>query len=139
MPQAMTDAPTPASVPVPGTLVLDMQKHGICFVVPLGALVEGDFSIPGGALIYGKMRGRIMCHEGSLILAPGSDFAGKAEASQIYINGVVRPITSDKVSEFKGNMLIAVSQEAQGRANLTSRMFAIHSRKFAGNLTTIDT
>jgi hypothetical protein len=125
-------------IPEAGALVLDFEQHSICFVVPKGAIMSGDFNIPGGALIYGTLRGRIFCHEGSLVLAPGSDFAGKAEAPQIYVNGTVRAPSKGETSELIGSILVAVSRDAIGRAKLTSRAFAIHSQTFGGQLVSIE-
>lgn len=125
-------------LPEAGALSLDLQQHSICFVLPKGATARGDLDIPGGALIYGTLHGRIRCREGSLILAAGSDFAGKAEAVQIYVNGTVRALVKGETSELHGSNLVAVSREAVGRANLSARTFAIHSRTFGGKLVALE-
>lgn len=132
--------PTPPGhvQPVDDALRLDMAEHSICFVLPKGGVLTGDLDLPGGALIYGSLSGRIRCRDGSLILAEGSEFVGKAEAPLTYICGTVRSIAKGQASEITGSALVAVSSTAGGRATLISRQFAIHSRTFAGVMRSIE-
>lgn len=134
----MNDAP-PAAMPRPmdDTLRLNLIEHTVCFVLPKGARFSGDLELPGGALIFGAVQGRIRCKEGSLVLAEGSEFMGKADAPMVYICGTVRQQPTEP-TEITGALMVAVSNTASGRAVLTSRQFAIHSRTFAGQLRTIE-
>jgi hypothetical protein len=124
--------------PDPGSLVIDLKQHSVCMVIPHGTIITGDLDVPGGALILGSVRGRIRCREGSLILGEGSEFAGKAEAAQIYVAGVVRALKKGEISELHGAALVAVSRCASGRAKLRSRTFSIHSRTFGGQLEALE-
>ena len=121
-----------------GALSLDLRQHNICFVLPEGATIaNADVTLPGGALIYGKFTGRIICHEGSLIIPKGSSFAGKAEAQQIYVEGTIRDLPSGEPTTLVGHLLIAVSEHAIGKADLASRAFAIHATNFGGRFRTL--
>lgn len=123
--------------PPDDALRLDLEEHGIGFILPRGASLKGDLDLPGGALIFGAVHGRIRCKQGTLILAQGSDFSGKAEATMVYICGTVRSISKTEPSEIQGAVMVAVSSTAAGRASLISRQFAIHTRTFAGKLHTL--
>lgn len=121
-----------------GVLALDLRKHEVCWVLPEGAVMSGSLDCPGGALIQGRFEGVIRCRKGSLIIAAGAYFSGKAEAQQVYIEGSVQNGAKGETSAIKGHLLVAVSERATGRADLISRAFALHTRMFAGRLTTIE-
>lgn len=130
LPVRTAEAQPPAVQPVQ----LELQQHGVCFVLPRDARFSGELDLPGGALIFGHVQGRIRCQQGSLVLAQGSVFAGKAEAGMVYVCGIVRPMGNGQPSEITGSLALAVSATASGRAKLTSRSFSIHSRTFAGQI-----
>lgn len=123
--------------PDPGALVLDLRAHDVCFVLPHGASMIGNIDCPGGALILGRFEGKILCRLGSLIIGATGEFAGKAEARQIYVEGRVSNTRAQETTVLKGALLVAVSEGARCRADLISRAFALHTRNFAGQLTTI--
>ena len=125
-------APAPA-----GSLALDLRAHEVCWVLPQGATMVGSLDCPGGALILGRFEGRILCRLGSLIIGSTGEFAGKAEARQIYVEGQVRNTRAQETSVLKGVLMIAVAESARCRADLFSRAFAMHTMNFAGQLTTI--
>jgi len=131
---AHTSAPQPASQD--DDLVADLREHRISFVLPAGAVLSGNLDNQGGALIQGKFTGNIHCREGSLIIARGGEFSGRAEADSVYIEGTVRSIQGANAgpSILRGRLLAAISELAVGVAELHSRDFAIHSRKFVANL-----
>ncbi|MEJ8837687.1 polymer-forming cytoskeletal protein [Ramlibacter sp. AN1133] len=133
-----SSVPAPAPHLAPDVLRVDLQQHNVCFVLPVGATLAGDLDLPGGALIYGSVKGRIRCAEGSLVFAQGSSFCGKAEAPMIYVCGTVRSVGSSEPSDLRGALMIAVSSTAVGRATLTSRQFAIHSKTFAGTMRSLE-
>lgn len=134
----LANAPATLPQPVDDALRLDLIEHSVCFVLPKGSRFSGDLELPGGALIFGAVHGRIRCKEGSLVLAEGSDFMGKAEAPMVYICGTVRQQPKSEPTEITGSLMVAVSNTAVGRAVLTSRQFAIHSRTFAGQMRAIE-
>lgn len=120
-----------------GTLTANLREHEICFVVPAGATINANLDNPGGVLILGRYSGKLRCARGSLIIGPGAEFMGTAEADSIYVQGTVRPTRSNGPSLLKGRMLVAISEIARGQADLLSRAFAIHTRDFAARFATI--
>jgi len=120
-----------------GTLALDLRAHEVCWVLPQGATMVGSLDCPGGALILGRFEGKILCRMGSLIIGSTGEFAGKAEARQIYVEGQVRNTRAQETTVLRGHLLIAVAESAKCRADLFSRAFAMHTKNFAGQLTTI--
>ncbi len=120
-----------------GSLTLDLRAHEVCWVLPQGATMVGSIDCPGGALILGRFEGKILCRLGSLIIGASGEFAGKAEARQIYVEGLVRNTRAQETTVLNGMLLIAVAESARCRANLFSRAFALHTKNFSGQLTTI--
>lgn len=119
-------------------LSLNLQEHGICFVVPSGAIVTGEFDLPGGALIQGRLTGRIFCRTGSLIVTRGGEFCGQADADRVYIEGRVFPASDGRMSTIKGRRLVAISEMAEGSADLYAQAFAIHTYSFSASFTTLE-
>lgn len=120
-----------------GSLTLDLRAHEVCWVLPYGATMVGTIDCPGGALILGRFEGKILCRLGSLIIGATAEFAGKAEARQIYVEGLVRNTRAQETTVLNGMLLIAVAETARCRANLFSRTFALHTKNFAGQVTTL--
>lgn len=120
-----------------GSLALDLRAHEVCWVLPQGATMVGSIDCPGGALILGRFEGKILCRLGSLIIGSTGEFAGRAEARQIYVEGLVRNTRAQETTVLNGTLLIAVAESARCRANLFSRAFALHTKNFSGQLTTI--
>lgn len=115
-------------------LTLDLRAHGVCWTLPHGAVMDGDITLPGGALIFGKFRGRISSAEGSIIFASGSEFMGHATADCIYVEGIVSAVSRSESSELHGRLLVAISERAQGRASIRSRAFSINTSRFAAEI-----
>lgn len=134
-PEAAGSAPTGG---VDGALTLSLAEHGIGFVLPAGSKIEGDLTLPCGALIHGTVHGSVRCLKGSLVMAAGSELAGRAEASLVYLCGRVRSLYEGQPTEVVGQLMVAVSRQATGRAVLHGRQFAIHNAKFAAQLRPLD-
>jgi aerobic-type carbon monoxide dehydrogenase small subunit (CoxS/CutS family) len=77
-----------------------------------------------------------MCRTGSLIVTRTGEFSGQVDADRVYIDGLV---TSMKglVSKIQGRRLVAISEMAEGGANLISQAFAVHTHKFTARYTTL--
>lgn len=118
-------------------LKLNLVEHGICWVLPRGAVMGGNIELPGGALIQGRMLGKVYCRSGSLIVERGGELIGHAKADRIYIEGRVVSSPKGEVSSLYGRNLIAISEKAEGSAKLTSQAFAIHTRTFSAQFTTL--
>jgi hypothetical protein len=124
--------------PLNDHLRLSLADHGVGFIVPAGARFAGELDLPCGALVHGVLHGRIRCEQGSLIFAPGSEFAGEAHADMVYVCGEVKSQRSSAPSVITGKMLVSVSRSATGRAQLASKQFAICSSRFAGTMHSLD-
>lgn len=121
-----------------GSLEIDLQSHGICWVLPLGGeITAGLLDLPGGALIQGKFSGRIVCKSGSLVVAETGTFIGQAEANRVYIEGLVQSGPEGQLSSLLGRQLVAVSERARGEADLMSQAFAIHTQTFSARFSTL--
>lgn len=119
-------------------LQLDLHEHGICFVIPAGTVISGAIiDLPGGALIHGRFSGSILCRTGSLIVSRTGVLCGQVDADRVYIDGRVSPTTDGKISMIKGRRLIAISEAAEGGANLFSQAFAVHTHAFSARYTTL--
>lgn len=123
------------AAPKSSELAINLREHGVCFVVPVGAIVSAEIDIPGGALVYGRLIGRILCRSGSLIVARGGEFSGQADADRVYVEGRVFPASDGSVSRLKGRRLVAISELAEGGADLYSQAFAVHTKKFSASYT----
>lgn len=122
-----------------GSLEIDLQSHGICWVLPAGGEISvGLLKLPGGALIQGKFSGRIVCKSGSLIVAETSTFEGQAEADRIYVDGLVQAESEGQLSSLMGRQLVAISDRARGEADLISQAFAIHTQTFSARFSTLN-
>lgn len=120
-------------------LDLNLREHGICFVVPAGAVIQGAvLDLPGGALIHGRFSGSILCRSGSLIVSRSGVLCGQVDADRVYIDGRVSPTIDGKIPMIKGRRLVAISEAAEGGANLFSQAFAVHTHTFTATYTTLD-
>lgn len=124
--------------PLADHLRLNLAEHGIAFVMPRGARFAGTLDLPCGALIHGVVQGRIRCEQGSLVFAPGSEFAGEAEANMVYLCGDVKSQRTGAPTVITGKTLLSVGKTATGRAQLSARQFAICTSRFAGTMQTIE-
>lgn len=129
--------PTPMTAQTQ-SVKLELRQHGICWILPHGGSVQGAVvDLPGGALIQGRFSGRILCRAGSLIIERGAELCGHAEAQSIYVEGKILASSSGEVSSLKGHRLVAISDSADGCANVYARAFAIHTLRFNARLTTL--
>lgn len=117
-------------------LNFDIKEHGVVFVLPAEAILDGTIKLEGGALILGKFSGNIKCNTGSLIFAPDSYFSGHAEADKIYIGGKIGQPTKGE-SSLMARVMMAISSDASVRANIASRLFAINSSNVFGSMRTL--
>lgn len=118
-------------------LQINLVEHSICWVLPPGASMWGNIELPGGALIQGKLIGKIYCKSGSLIIESGAELIGHAKADRVYVAGKVSNSPKGEVSSLYGRNLVAISEKAEGAAKLTAQAFAIHTRTFSAQLTTL--
>lgn len=128
-----------SAIPPLKDLVLNLREHGVCFVVPAGANIScADLDLPGGALVQGRLTGRVICRSGSLIVTRGGEFCGQVDADRVYIEGRVFPSADGQVSKIKGRRLVAISEKAEGSADLFSQAFAVHTQAFSASFTTLE-
>lgn len=119
-------------------LTLDLREHEICWTVPPGAAIASTtVELPGGAIVQGKLRGKVVCKTGSFVLAAGGEFSGSVEAERIYIAGRIYPGPNGEPTMLKGKRLVSVSEAAEGAADLVSMAFSIHTTKFSARITTM--
>jgi hypothetical protein len=131
--QALTEKPSAST----DLLAMDIREHGITFVLPEGAVLDGaTLTLPGGALIMGVLRGSIHCRNGSLIVARQGEFSGNAKADRVYIEGSVRQKADGTNSTLHGHRLVAVSELAKGSADLIAAAFSINTTSFTARFTT---
>lgn len=120
-------------------LQVDLEEKQIVYVVPTGATIRhATTHLPGGALIQGEFNGTMVCERGALIIAEGAMFSGYAEADEIYIAGSVGHEREGKKSRLIGRALIAVAEVAKVHADMSSRLFSIHTRNISGHTTTLE-
>lgn len=119
-----------------GSLAFDLREHNVIFVLPANSSIAGHIVVPGGALLQGKLVGSISCKGGSLILAPGSLFAGNAEADKIYVGGSVATPKNGE-STLTAKTLIAISGDGVVHANIAARLFAVNSKNVFGVIKTL--
>lgn len=121
-------------------VTLDIHRHGIHMVLPKGASLKGaTLILDGGLLVYGEMVDcDVRCKKGTLIICEGGFFSGNARAPRIMIAGNVENTTSGRPSNLTGDLLIAISQLAFGRANLFSTLMSTFTRNFTGHFMPID-
>lgn len=121
-----------------GDFKVSMQAHKICMVIPAGVLMDADFNgrdVPGGILIMGALRANVVCATGSIIVAPGGEFQGNAEANDFFIEGRITSLMIDgEINSFStikargqqdadGKMsggIIALSEYASVNAHMTA-------------------
>lgn len=112
----------------------ELHEHGIVFSWPPGGVLEcNEMTLPGGALIYGEIRGNIRCRTGSVLICKGAKVIGDIEADKIFIEGTVASVES-RMSEVRGRYLLAVSSSGNVMANLWSRTYAIHGGAIFGTV-----
>lgn len=116
------------------TLVIDIKDHQICFVLPYGSTLRGTLCLPGGAVISGDFEGSIECATGSIIFPKDSTFRGTASAVNIYVEGTVENPGPNRISLLQAKAMIAISNIANGRADMIARAFNINSKTFAGRI-----
>lgn len=126
------------------SLELSLRDKQICFVVPAGARLDAiSLHLPGGMLVLGALRGKVICSQGAIIIAKGGEFQGDAEAHSFFIEGVVTSpaINSNRVTLSKLTArekrtrvdgidrvepgLIAISSHATICAHMRAQLFEI--------------
>lgn len=143
----VSDSSTPDELADPLALrsvELGFREKKICFVVPAGAKLDAyTINLPGGMLVLGALRAKVICTTGSIIIAKGGEFQGSAEADDIFIEGKVTSASGANATDLtrlkaRGGLidqggsiarvtggLIAISAFASVRAHLQARMFHI--------------
>jgi hypothetical protein len=85
--------PLPYASPESGILQaveISLAQHEICMTIPPGAKVDAQtLDLPGGLIVFGALRGAVKCARGSIIIASGGYFQGKAEAENFICEGEV--------------------------------------------------
>ncbi len=120
-------------------LSLDLREHEVCWILPTGATISAaTIDLPGGALILGKLKGKLVCRSGSIIIGRGGEFCGSADAERIYVEGRIASGPAGETSTLRARRLISISENADGSADLVSQAFAIHTMSFAARFTTLD-
>jgi len=120
------------------SLTLNLADHQVEFVLPAEGNLAGNLSLNGGAIIAGNMRGRITCKTGAVIITRGAEFYGLIEADRIYVEGKINTGPAGEISTLKGQRLIAISEFAEGRADLVSEAFSIYTTAFTARLKTLE-
>lgn len=133
------DNPDPFASAPQGEISLSLREHGISFVLPFGARMEGRLLLPGGALIFGDFIGDIFCESGSVVIKQGGRFRGMVEADRIYVEGEVSSVDDDKRrSTLIARKMIAGSSTSRINANIFSQAFSLHKAKVWGALRTLE-
>lgn len=120
--------PTQVAVSPLDKLQHSLSDHKICFVVPLGSTIDAfTIDLPGGILILGALRGRVICQAGSAIVAAGGEFQGDLSADDIYVEGrVTSPSDEKHKSDEKGKGLSKLKARGSLRSgHLTGGLVAL--------------
>lgn len=122
-----------------------LKQHQICFVVPAGAKIDAHtIELPGGILILGAVRGKIICQTGSAIIKAGGEFQGVLDVNDCLIEGQVtspedasgRPIPNTmSMITARGSVdatgrrvggIVAISSMAKISANLRAHSYSVN-------------
>lgn len=105
-------------VQMEGAYQVRLESNNICMLIPAGAIVDGGtMRLPGGILILGALRGKIICESGSAIIGSGGEFQGQIEADDVLIEGnVTSPVDSAGKPALQGMTEIC----ARGQKNLAT-------------------
>jgi Polymer-forming cytoskeletal len=122
-----------SDVSTPGAFQTSLKTHKICFVVPVGAKIDGHtIDLPGGILILGALRGRVRCVTGSAIIAKGGEFQGKLEADDVVVEGkITSPIDAAGVIIPSSMSEIRARGQTDDQGNVMGGILAFSAHSFA--------
>lgn len=109
-------------------LHLSLREHNVGFLVPAGAVLklEGNTTLPHGALIAGKLVGNIECKDGSVIVL--GEHVGNISANRVYVEGSVT------AHEILARDLFGAGRSARIQANVFAGSYATYNPSIRGTL-----
>ncbi len=90
------------------------QQNSLSSIIGPDLSIEGDLSIKGNLLIYGKVKGNIMCN-GILTMSKGSEVHGNVKTHSADISGVLKgdieskqKVSLSSTAVLNGNLLASI-------------------------------